>query len=139
MSTSQPPQSGFTKRQPWEAPPVKHHAPLPPEPDNTRQVRLLVGVLLLMATVLTWELLDLSGEPALTNFADRAADVLPLLELHQLDGGWVGVVDTDWEGLTDTSIAEAACARLAVRMETTPSGTISLFDVDGMPVVECQP
>ena len=62
---------------------------------------------------------------------------MPLLEMHQLDGGWVGVVDPDWGGVYDSAMADEACARLALRMELKHSGTISLYDIEGSPLVEC--
>ena len=95
----------------------------------------MIGTLLLL--VLLWRLLPEQQPDVLTNHALQVQSILPLLELHHLDGGWVGVIDDDWGGLTDSDQAWRACVQVAEKLGTMESGAVSLMDSKGLPVVDC--
>ena len=73
------------------------------------------------------------------NQADRLRTVLPVVELNNLDGAWIGVMSPTWAGLTDAKRAatdcEAALAQIAD--EASADGGLALLTPDGEPVVEC--
>jgi len=131
-------QQPLSDRQPWEAPERKYAASST-VPERERPVRLLIGVSVLTVVVFAWRLIEYnSANQSIQDFSDRVTDVAPLLELHQLDGGWVGVVDPDWDGIIDNTVAVQACERLAARMNVEPSSTVALFNITGTPIVECE-
>jgi len=73
------------------------------------------------------------------NYADQLALVLPLVELNNLDGEWIGVTGESWAGLSDPARATADCGDALARIEEelAAAGTLALLSPDGAPVVEC--
>jgi len=73
------------------------------------------------------------------NHADRLTTVLPVTELNNLDGAWIGVMSPTWAGLTDPKRAASDCDAALVHIadDLSADGSLTLLSPDGEPVVEC--
>ena len=73
------------------------------------------------------------------NHAVRVPSVLPLAELNNIGGNWVGLARPEWNGPGDPAIATRDCvaALKLIVAEVEADGTLLLLDPDGAPVVEC--
>lgn len=122
----------------------KHDAdrPVVAPPDSPQTVSLrvvsmlfvLVGVSLLAAGY--W-LLGRPKPPDRANLADAYAETLPLAELHDLGGMYVGVAEWEWPGHSNANLARGSCDQLASQLTLSPVGTLLLRDPSGGFVVEC--
>jgi hypothetical protein len=112
----------------------------PPPSNQTVSVRVismlfvLVGLSLLSAGY--W-LLGRPKPPDRDNLADSYSQTLPLAELHDLGGMYVGVAEWDWPGHNSAKVASGTCDQLASQLTLSPVGTLLLRDPNGVFVVEC--
>jgi hypothetical protein len=106
-----------------------------PRPTWLRPLLLgLVLVALGAGAVVKWQSAPPEGPP---NVSVTFATVLPTIELHDVGGPWVGVVDQSWRGYSDPSHRQADCAALAEKVGLAPGFTLTLLDAEGTDVVEC--
>lgn len=105
-----------------------------------RWLRPLVLVVLLVAlgvvAVAQWRA---SAPVGPINHSLSFAAVLPTIELNDVGGSWVGVVDQGWRGYADSSHRQPDCAALAEKLALGQGTTLLLLDAEGNNIVECGP
>jgi hypothetical protein len=112
-----------------------------PPPRFSPRARVLVGVLVtLLVALVGFTAVDRVRNRPPPNLAERFADVAPFTSFIDAgESGWVGQVGASWAGEADPAVATEACEQLLLRLAPTGRQTITIVDVEGLPVRECIP
>jgi len=104
-----------------------------------RQSWLLYGFLLVASVMIAILFQPNTGESV--SYEDQSSQLgvaEELEQLHEVPGGWIGVLSPTWEGAGDKDAAMAVCERLAGQLELARAETITLMVPGGLPLAECR-
>ncbi|MCB9779329.1 MAG: hypothetical protein H6742_12250 [Alphaproteobacteria bacterium] len=104
-------------------------------PSGVRIALLLIGVAILVAAAVVWQLTRPAIDPPRVNHARSYSQTVMLDELYLVDSDWFGVYPAEQTPEPDDAWND--CQALAEVTELAPSHSITLVSRSGVPLAEC--